>query len=335
MNCSKCGAPLREKADCCPVCGRKVSLNSTNRNRERQVIDKTPSGRGLKVAVIIVSSVLALCLLFIGLCIFGPLGESVFSPKSICMECGTQFRGDGEYCEECEILIKNTKECKMCQGKHTTDAKLCEDCLGEIDEAFYAGKYFCFVCEQVLEKNDITYIDSFGFVLCGDCDEDYECDDCGRKFKYTEISYDNGKLIYCNSCYEDIFIAACGSCNKDIIDSDEYKKREDQYYCIDCFKNLTIGVCKECGKELKPEDDYYGEKGDYCCDGCYVGICKVCDGIISGSKYKKVDGRYYCYECYGGKGYLGDCYICGDKVNSKQDYIEKNGNLYCDECGEE
>ncbi len=335
MNCSNCGAPLKENAAFCAVCGKEVALNNTGVHTKRDVIDNKSSNKGAKTVIIIICSVLAVCMTVLGIYfILGFIGVREASQDvKICVECMEEFRGSGDFCEDCAEINKNAKECKMCLEKHNTEAFLCDACIKNVDENYYSGRYFCGVCEEIIEKEEITYVDDFGYVFCSDCDDDYTCDECEDEFKYTEIEYDDGKDIYCWRCYGKMLVSTCKACFKDILDRDEYKKFDGKYYCMECYRNLSLGTCEECGKDIKVSDNYYGDKDNYCCEECYAGTCKICDAILMGSKYKKIDGRYYCYECYGGKGYIGDCDDCGDKIYDRSNYKEADGRYYCEDCG--
>lgn len=333
MNCSNCGAPLKENTAFCAVCGKEVK-NINTLPAERAVINRKSSKKGKKTAIVIISIVLAVCLISLGLCfalgIFG--GRMTSKDVKICAECNGSFSGSGDVCTECEDINKNARECLMCHKKYNTAASLCDECLGGIDKKFYKDRYFCCVCEEIIEKEEITYVDSRGYVYCSDCDSDYTCNECGEKYKYTDISYDNGRKIYCWRCYEDMYVANCDGCFGDILTDDEYKKFKGKYYCMDCYRNLSLGTCKNCNEDIKVTDSYYGEKNNYCCEECYVGTCKICDIVLMGNKYKKVDGRFYCFECYGGKDYIGDCEDCGEELYKKSIYTEVGGKYFCEGC---
>ncbi len=328
MNCTGCGAPLKKGAEVCGACGKKTQLRGYAAQPERAIIEKT-SNRGLKIAVIAVSCALVLCIAAMGT-YFGIRASSL--GKTICSDCGASFRGEGTLCERCMIEALNAKDCIQCTNKHNTEGFLCEDCLDEINIGAYADRYYCYVCNETIEQEEITYINPDGFVFCGDCDSDYVCDGCERKFKYPEIVYEDGREMFCAECYEDLVVAECTGCHKDILYDVDYKKVEGNFYCMDCYKTLSRGKCIGCGETIYLEDDYYGKEGSMCCENCYSGICRICDTVLVGRDYKKVDGRYYCYDCYGGKGYIGECRDCGDKV-FEENAVEINGYYYCHDCG--
>ena len=220
----------------------------------------------------------------------------------------------------------------MCSQRYNTEGFLCGECLGKIDETKYGEQLVCYVCGAFLAQKEVTYISDEGFVFCADCDDDYTCTGCNRKFKYPGIVYENEYEQLCTECYEEILVSQCAGCEKDILRHDDYKKVKGIAYCIDCYKNLAVGKCEACGKKIKYDDVYYGDDGYYCCRTCYVGLCKICDTILMGDNYKKISGRYYCYDCYGGTGYLGECSDCGDKVFGNDKYTLTDNKYYCYEC---
>ncbi len=329
MNCSGCGTPLKEGAVRCNSCGREIVLNKRGKKRKRAVYE-APSNRGLKIALVILSCALVLCLAVMAF-YFGIIPTPWDSQQ--CTVCGENFEGEGALCEKCSIEEMRRKDCGMCGKTHTNEELLCDDCLSQIDEKAYSEGYFCFVCNEKIDRTEVTYISTAGFVFCGNCDEDYTCHECGRSFKIPDIAYEDGNDKYCYECYGEMVVAECGGCHNDILYDSDYKKVDETCYCMECYKVLPRGTCSGCGETIYESDDYYGDSGKYCCKKCYSGVCRICDEILIGYNYKKVDGRLYCYECYGGKDYVGDCEECGDKV-FKTDAVEKNGKYYCSDCGE-
>lgn len=130
-------------------------------------------------------------------------------------------------CSICGEDITN-KECREVDGKY-----YCEDCF---DNNFIE----CADCEEIIPKDEATWIDDGSYYVCNDClESNYEyCQDCEECVSCDSTTYINGHGYVCDHCRDWGDYDFCEDCQEwyeidDMIWSDE----DDCYYCRDCWTN--------------------------------------------------------------------------------------------------
>ena len=336
MNCPNCGSPLKDGVKFCPVCGAEVYYAPINPVVERSVVE-TPKteNKGLKITLIVL--IVLLVILIAGVVVYFTVpsfhSEEEAKDSVKCEECGEDFDGDGDLCDECKEKAEEEKnkkekkkdpepkvekgECNLCEEEINAEDVLCEDCMEKI-RSDYDSEYECGKCGDSIDLEDVAVIDDDGYVYCDSCDRGNYCDDCG-----APIDKNDDDEVCC-SC-ADIVCEDCG----EVLEEDEVAgySEDDKPYCEDCYVPAEPeNQCNQCG-------DSHDNEG-LLCNSCLAKIdeenyeddymCLSCSEFIDVNQIAVVDddGFIYCEDCDLGK-YCEEC---------NAPLPENNESGYCEYC---
>lgn len=132
-------------------------------------------------------------------------------------------------CTNCSLLIN--KETGFFRNKETGEL-LCSNCNLKLNGAK------CARCNEVIEKEGVTYADKDYHQIC------FKCDKCGTelvKMKKTLTDKEN-KALYCEPCFIQSFAPRCHKCGEPITPYLPGTVYEDHHYHKECF---ACGRCKK------------------------------------------------------------------------------------------
>jgi hypothetical protein len=118
--------------------------------------------------------------------------------------------------------------------------------------------FTCESCGQISSQNRNNVL----AFICNNC-RLVTCVECERKYKKSQTITSQDGDIYCNGCYNSIFVI-CYHCNEEIL-TENRSVFQSNNYCQDCHDNL-FDVCSECDREFFQEDLFWNEETDrnYC-----------------------------------------------------------------------
>lgn len=165
-----------------------------------------------------------------------------------------------------DMIKLASKESRKGVKKVEEEKTLCHSCEEEISDYSYTGadgkQYcedcfndrftYCYECDEVFDKDDLTWIDSDDRYVCEDClDNKYtKCDDCGNYVRNSRInSYSNINL--CNSCNSNYY--RCADCGDAVHEDDAHcDEEDDEYYCSYCWSNRPAKVIHDYSHKPSP-----------------------------------------------------------------------------------
>ncbi len=167
---------------------------------------------------VITTAIICVVLAVLAVCVYIAVkpDKKASAPVNKCEQCGAEFEGIGTLCKNCledseksSVAVEpETKEdpekekqipvnkdvCNVCKKEIHSENLVCDECLLQIDESFYQGEYSCNYCYKLVEKTDIAWIESYGYIYCKNCDTGNYCSMCKRML---EKDYANA---LCENC---------------------------------------------------------------------------------------------------------------------------------------
>ena len=212
MFCPKCGTNVNEGSRFCPVCGNDMAAVPVQTPAPVAEPAAAPmvepmaapmaepmaapkKKKGLMIAIISIASVLVVAAIVVCVYLFviKPNQEAASNNDvNECEECGDEFEGKGDLCEDCKEKAKNSEKP---EDEEPAEAKKCENC----GEEFEGTGLFCFDCadgvenkwcfkcgETRLDEGNLAVIDSDNYGYCEDCDTGNYCENCGAPVEFGE-----------------------------------------------------------------------------------------------------------------------------------------------------
>ena len=220
---------------------------------------------------------------------------AIGSDKAICVCCGNRL--DEENYPICYSCARGRYTCERCGDTYHS----------EDDGSYVEGSWACRYCvdnyavwdeyeEEYIWTSNAVYVEDYGYVHEDRCDEYhgfYQCEYCGRWFRYDDDGEWAGGDWYCNECAEE-HLATCSRCGELLPIEDMYRMPDGEYVCSDCLDQETEFVCACCGTTYPVDEVAETIDGRKYCKSCYDSRRHVCDDC--GKVFYLADGGYLSFK---------------------------------------